>query len=363
MKRILLVLTVLNCLLINIEAQIYRGYAQEMFLFSQPDARSEAMGRGSAVLYGSPFTSFYNPASSSFLKGANAEVSHLEFTYPMGQKSNYEVYGAGANLDRYGSISFNYLHYVFGEEFYYTGDFDPYVLTKYQPSENIFMMNYSRNIIDGLSAGININYFQNKFGANNEVSGWTFDAGLLKKYNFESEEIKHDIYLGLGLTNFTNAKISYPITNIETLVPLKQDDYLPSIMRLAAGYEFQPKSKAADFRLIKVLFTTEYMDLLNSSNNSQFQLGAEVTLLEILKLRGGYFTMGIEDYGDNRNVSRLNEATYGLGIELPIKKISNMAIPLNVRFDHTSLPFPTYNLDNPGGKKCPVYTLSASYDF
>ncbi|MGE5679484.1 MAG: PorV/PorQ family protein [Bacillota bacterium] len=362
MKRILLVLTVLNCLLINLEAQIYRGFAQEMFLFSQPDARSEAMGRGSAVLYGSPFTSFYNPASSSFSRGANAEVSHLEFTFPLDQKSNYDVYGAGANLDKYGSISLNYLHYVLGEVFYYTGESDPYILEKYQRSENIFMLNYSRNIIDGLSAGININYFQDKFGTK-EVSGWTFDMGLLKKYNFESEEINHDIYLGLGLTNFTNTKISFPVANIETLLPLKQDDYLPSIMRLAAGYEFQPKSKAAGYQLIKVLFTTEYMDLLNSDYNSQFQLGAEITFLEILKLRGGYFTMGIEDYGYNRNVSRLNEATYGLGIELPVKKISNMAVPLTIKFDHTSLPFPTYNLDHPGGKNCPVYTLSASYDF
>lgn len=361
MKRILLVLTVLNCLLINLEAQIYQGFAQEMFLFSQPDARSEAMGRGSAVLYGSPFTSFYNPASSSFSKGANAEVSHLEFTFPMGQKGNYDFYGAGANLGKYGSLSFNYLNYTYGEIFYYTGESGPNVLKKYQPSENIFMLNYSRNVIDGLSAGININYFQDKIGVG-EVSGWTFDVGLLKKYSFESEKINQDIYLGLGLTNFTNTEISYSNANWKTLLPL-QSDYLPSIMRLAAGYEFQPKSKVTGYQLIKVLFTTEYMDLLNSADNSQFQLGAELTLLEILKLRGGYFTMGIENYGVDRNVSRLNEATYGLGIELPVKKFSNMTVPLTIRFDHTSLPFPTYNLDHPGGKNCPVYTFSASYDF
>lgn len=351
MKRIVFVLTVLNCLFIPLKAQIYGGFAQEMFLFSQPDARSEAMGRGNAVLYGNTFTNFYNPASSSFSRGINAQISHLEFTFPLGQRGNYDTYGAGVNLDKYGSISFNYMHYVYGEEFYYTDGNSPHIINKFKPETNIFMMNYSRNILNGFSAGVNINYFQDKFGRF-DVNGWTYDIGLLKKYSFESEKINNDLYFGLSLTNFTNTKISFPGT---------QYDYLPSIMRLAAGYELKPQGKAGDFQIFKTLLTTQYMDLLNANEYSQFQLGAEITLLEILKIRGGYFTIGLDGHGTSSNVTRINEATYGLGIELPLKKIANT--PLNIRFDHTSLPFPTYNKDYPGGKNCPVYTLSVSYDF
>ncbi|MGE5498338.1 MAG: hypothetical protein ACM3Q2_09720 [Syntrophothermus sp.] len=351
MKKILFVLLVVNCLFITLRAQTYLGYAQEMFLFSQPDARSEAMGRGSAVLYGSSFTNFYNPASSSFSRGINAEVSHLEFTFPIGLRGNYDVYGAGVNLGKYGSIAFNYMHSVLDLVFLYTDENSPDILSEHKPESNIFMLNYSRNIINGLSAGVNINCFQDKLG-NNEFNSWTYDFGLLKKFSFESEKINHGLYLGLSFTNFTNTKISISRT---------QYDYLPSILRLAAGYELDPQSKIGDYQIFKALLTTQYMDLLNTDDYSHFQLGAEITLLEILKVRAGYFTMGLNNYGVVGDVKRLNETTYGLGIELPFRKISN--VPLNIRFDHTSLPFPTYNVEFPGGKNCPVYSLSMSYDF
>jgi hypothetical protein len=258
---------------------------------------------------------------------------------------------AGVNLGKYGSIAFNYMHSVLGVEFEYTDKNNPDILIKFKPESNIFMLNYSRNIINGLSAGVNINCFQDKLD-NKEFYSWTYDFGLLKRFSFEAEKINHGLYLGLSFTNFTNTKISISGT---------QYDYLPSILRLAAGYELDPQSKIGDYQIFKALLTTQYMDLLNADNYSHFQLGAEITLLEILKVRAGYFTMGLNDHRVIGDVSRLNEATYGFGIELPFRKISN--VPLNIRFDHASLPFPTYNVEFPGRKNCPVYTLNISYEF
>lgn len=352
MKKILFVFLVVNCSFITLRAQTYTGYAQEMFLFSQPDARSESMGRGSAVLYGSPFTNFYNPASSSFSRGVNAEVSHLELPYPFRPQTNYDIYGAGVNLGKYGSIAFNYMHSVLGVVFLYTDENNPDILNEHKPESNIFMLNYSRNIINGLSAGVNINCFQDKLG-NNEFNSWTYDFGLLKKFSFESEKILHDLYLGLSFTNFTNTKI---------FLSGKEYTHLPSIMRIAAGYEFKPQGKVADYQIFKALLTTQYMHLLNTEEFSHFQLGTEITLFEMLNIRGGFFTVGLNNYDVNGFVKRLNEATYGFGIELPIKKISNMAIPLNIRFDHTFLPYPSYYPDSPKGDNCPIYTLNISYD-
>ncbi|MDP4176536.1 MAG: hypothetical protein Q8933_21330 [Bacteroidota bacterium] len=351
MKRITFILTLFICLFNNLDAQTYENYAMEMFLLTQPDARSEAMGRGSAVLYGSPFTNFYNPASSSFSRGVNAEVSHLELPYPFRPQKNYDVYGAGVNLGKYGSISFNHLRFLYGES-YYNDENNPDMLITYKLISSISMLNYSHNIINGLSAGININYFtDNNF--NIDVNGWTYDFGLQKKFSFESEKILHDLYLGLSFTNFTNTKI---------FLFGKEYTHLPSIMRIAAGYEFKPQGKVADYQIFKALLTTQYMHLLNTEEFSHFQLGTEITLFEMLNIRGGFFTVGLNNYDVNGFVKRLNEATYGFGIELPIKKISNMAIPLNIRFDHTSLPFPLYYPDSRKGDNCPIYTLNISYD-
>lgn len=354
MKSLLAPFCLLSFFYISLNAQTYLGEQQMLFLLNQPNARAEAMGRGNAALFGSPFMSFYNPAASSFSEGVTAEVSHLEFNIPLdytpflsfplyGAKSNFDAYGAGVNLGKYGAVSLNYLHYYFREKFFnFSGKL-------YTPSSNIFMLNYSYPVLKGLSAGINLRYEQDSIAAVSS-KGWMADLGFLQHLKIESSRVKQNLYFGLSFSNIFNTEM----TNNGLLA---LDYYLPSIMRLAAAYEFQPQIMPSGLRLFNGLFTAEYFDLLNSKFWTQFHLGAEITLMEIIRLRGGWFTQKLDNhYSDD--ISSLNEFTYGFGLNVPLRKF--FRLPLDVGFDHTSLLFPNYGENPYGFKHCPVYTINVS---
>lgn len=355
MKKSLALLCVLFFFSISLNAQVYKGDQQMLFLLNQPNARAEAMGKGNAALFGSPFMSFYNPAASSFSEDVTVEVSHLEFNVPWdytpvlsfplhGTKSNYDTYGAGLNFGKYGAVSLHYLHYYFRTKFYnYSG-------ILFTPSANILMLNYSYPVLKGLSAGINVRYQQDSI-AGTSSKGWMADFGLLKHLSIESATIRQNIYFGLSFSNIFNAKM----TNKDRL---NMDYYLPSIMRLAGAYELQPQNAYSGWKLFKGLFTAEYFDLMNSKFWTQFHFGAEITLMEMIKLRGGWFTQKIQTLNFN-DKPEIDEFTYGFGLNLPVRRFSGL--PLNINFDHTSLPFPNYGQIQYVGKDCPVYTLNVSY--
>ncbi|HEX2963431.1 MAG TPA: hypothetical protein VHO43_16655 [Ignavibacteriales bacterium] len=338
---------------LSINAQIYRGLSEVMFLMTQPNARAEALGGGNAALSGSPFMSFYNPAASSFSGAVTAEASHLEFPFLFGwggDKKNYETYGIGVNMEQFGAFSFNYLQLTFDPNLVNHGDWISIAST------GIFMMNYSYPVLRDFSVGVNANYYEeNKtLDRGTGFKGWYYDLGLMKKFNMKYETSEQNLCLGLSFLNLLNSKVSQTLST-------KIYGRFPSTMRLAASYEFQPVNKISDFRTIKALLTAEYRDLLNSRYRTQFQLGTEVTFLEMFVLRGGFHSEELNNWYSTAS-SRLNQLTYGFGIAAPVKKLSGVNIPLNIKFDYTSLPFPEYYVDDPRHEyDCPIYTMSVSY--
>lgn len=337
---------------LDTHAQIYRGLSEVMFIMTQPNARAEALGRGNAALTGSPFMSTYNPAASSFSAAVTAEVSHLEYPFLFGWgggNKNYETYGFGINMEQYGALSFNYLNLTF----------DPNLITYDNwisiASTDIFMMNYSYSILRNFSVGVNANYYQENKTHNQGpgFKGWYYDLGLMKKFNMNYESSEQNLYLGLSFLNLLNSKVSQTLKT-------KFYGWFPSTMRLAAAYEFQPVNKISGFRMVNALFTAEYRDLLNSRYRTQFQIGTELTLLEMIILRGGFYNEGLNPLFGNK--TGLSVLTYGFGITAPVKKLSGLDIPLNIKFDYTSLPFPEYyGNDYRHEFNCPVYTLNVSY--
>ncbi|MDP4176304.1 MAG: hypothetical protein Q8933_20150, partial [Bacteroidota bacterium] len=112
--------------------------------------------------------------------------------------------------------------------------------------------------------------------------------------------------------------------------------------------------------LLGILLSAEYFDLLNSKLYTQYRLGSEVTLLEILKLRGGWYTEKISDV-NIFNHERISQATYGLGLEIPFSRLSIFNLPVKISFDYTSLPAPDYGFNSSTDKHSPVYSLSINY--
>lgn len=416
MKKTFLILSVIFLCFSGIQAQIYKSESMQMFLFNQPDAASEAMGRGNAAFTGSPFLSTINPASSMFREGVSAGISGLGLTFAYDVKASYNTYGAGVTLGQYGALSFNLMH--FGWEFdvmSFSRNGQP--LDTYKPHTDIYSINYSHFLVDGLSAGINFNYYDNETGTVNfdKVTGavkldeetgrlsktaWTVDAGLMNKLTVPSSYADHAVYTGLSFSNLFNSEIN---TQTDTQIGnqilrgdfknwdeslfegegrsrtpvdlrpyyLPGNDvtgrYLPSVMRFAAVYEIKPHAKTGDLDIIGAKVLLQYQDLLNSRYFTRYSFGAEMKLLDIVSLRYGWLSETREKVSFFRFVSKDYEsATYGFGCDVPVKKLISNSLPLTLRFDYTSIAnrsdlLPMYYPELTEKVLTSVYTINILY--
>jgi hypothetical protein len=374
MKTLLKNISFLIILSFGLKAQIYDHDAEYMFFFTQPNARSEAMGKGNAAFTGSPFMSINNPASSYFLKGLNAELTHIDFNYPhFTSTCTYNAYGAGANLGKYGAISFNYLHFVFGIPVerpegealdvnpsveraegasgitLQRGPFPP------RPFTNIYIMNYSYGLLENLAFGVNLNFFED---TNTEIyaKGWLLDAGIMKKFAISSSTGQHNLFLALSFSNLTNTRLEDEWRGLW---------YLPSVIQIGSVYEFEPNLREFDFNIIKILLSAGYYDLLNSSNYTQIRSGAELTILEMLKLRGGWYSEKLNDYRDKStyDIEKINEFTFGFGFDINVAKVMKVEFPLTVMIDYTSFQSPLFYTKQETRLNSPLFSIGLNYGF
>ena len=331
---------ILICLT-NLYSQTYQGAYDYMFLTKQVDAQSEAMGQGHVAMYGSSYSAFYNPASSAFSNGLNTEISHLEPNEAYyNNKAYFDSYSASYNFGQYGAASFNEVLYNQNKADYTYQTKAPYNKLTYTPKSKFFVFNYSYMITDDFSAGLNVDYFWCDKGYT-EYSAAQLDLGLMKKFHLKSSTANHNFYLGLSCSNITNTKLS----SSENLPSYYTSDYqqiLPSIMRVGGSYEFEPDIKIADFSLLKTIFALDYKDVLNYKYGTAIQLGTEFTFVEILKIRAGFYSQSLNTDISSGAKEKINEFTYGFGINIPISKFYDFSMPVSLQFDFARIAQPRY---------------------
>ncbi|HEX2869471.1 MAG TPA: hypothetical protein VHO03_20675 [Ignavibacteriales bacterium] len=333
MKKIVLILFALVFYSSDYLCQQYQGYAERILFYQRPNARSEALGRGQATLHASPYSILDNPAALSFSKGMNLEVSHMNPNYPKETEGYYNTYGISYNSGRYGAFGFNYLTFSVGrpdEEIYF-------------PDRNInrlFMLNFSYQVLTDLSLGVNLNYFFEKEYdlwnniAPNALNTYYFDLGVLKRFHLDSIG-NHDLYLGLSLVNAGYSEVNHRFHNTF---------YFPTIMHLGTSYEFKTKKMGRyDLMPLKLLLAGEYMDVFETRYFTQIRLGLEAALWEVVKLRIGHYSETLDTRITDGSVTSLNQFTYGAGLEIPLSRLTNIALPLTVNIDFTRLPLPNYD--------------------
>ncbi|MGE5410160.1 MAG: hypothetical protein ACM3MI_04300 [Clostridiales bacterium] len=339
MKKIVLILIFLSLSFSSTFSQHYMGYAQRMFLYQQPNARAEALGRGQVTLHDSPFSMFDNPAAPAFSNGLNVELTHMDPNYPFKTYGFYNTYGITYNMGKYGRIGFNYLSFSIGDadKTYDVpvadGDYSDYNFNR------IYMLNYSRQVFHDFSVGISLDYFYDKLSDIYNIKRvraydtYYFDLGLLKRFSF-NQSGGNDLYLGLSLTNAGYSEAKGQFFN----------EQFPTIMHLGASYELQIINKDYyGFPPLKLLLCGEYMDVFETRYLSQIRLGAEATLWEMLKLRLGHWSETLEaDFNESMR-TKLSQFTYGVGVELPMKRFSKSFLPLTFSLDFTYLPLPDYD--------------------
>jgi hypothetical protein len=364
MKNIFFLISLFFFGSVSVSAQVYRGNLYEFFDNQQPDARSEALGKIQATLYGSPSTSFYNPASSSFSEGLNVQFSNLHPQYYEELDGlKYNTYGISYNSKKYGAIAFSLRYLNYGDFKCTTADDPDVVFTESDKWYN-YTLNYSYMPISDLSVGLNINYFRRDF-FNPIEKGWYFDLGILKRIAFDNEASTQNIFIGASCSNIGNSEVKYDDNEIyfnpdgsTSLQKVSMKEPLPSNLRIGASYDYETKLRLSGFKIFKAMLSTEYSDLVNSKSYTTIKAGAEFTFLEIIQLRLGYYNEKIYNNWFYENKKNLSEFTYGAGINIPIQKIFDTNIPVALQFDYANLRTPKTNVNFNIDKNYSVFNLN-----
>jgi len=311
------------------------GFLHEFYFGRVPGARAEAMGKGYCALDGDMTSVFYNPAGIVSLQGLHI-YSSFSSPYYFSKSAKYNYFGAGYKLNDYLIVGLSRNHLTFGEDIAYRDSFG--TVSYGTNSQSLYSLTLSSQPLHDLMIGLNTNIFNYKALDKNFTSFYC-DIGLIKKFQLmKNETYAHSVNIAASIMNVTFSSITIDFAGNE----IKND--LPVISRFGACYQFM----LAKYSLIDSLyalgfsFNAEYKTLLNSQYHSGIHGGMEISLLELLFLRAGYYN--VSNYNlvyPEINKDSLSEFTYGMGIQIPLWKLTR--IPLNIKFDYTSLPQPSYS--------------------
>jgi hypothetical protein len=338
----------------------------ELFYGRQPSARAEAMGKGLASITGDALSYYYNPAGMASLKGLNVNGSYATPFYLL-DSADYVYLGASYNIKKYGTVGFSRDYFTHGIEVVVIDEFGN-VKGTYEPNISNYRLTLASEVVKDLYVGLNLNLLHSdtgvdEFTVGNQRGGgnsdvFYFDLGVIKSFNFKSKSLDQNINLGTSLINVNTAEYS--------VVDSDQGDQFPVIFRIGAAYNLSlnDKSIISKLRSYNFLVNLEYEDLFNSAYYGGVHTGLEFTFLEILSLRGGYYTQSLNDYGfTTSNESSLNEFTYGFGLNIPIKQLTNGKTPIEFKFDFVSLQQPSYTKLKTDWENYQVYTFIFNWIF
>ncbi len=354
----------------------YNGTFQTYYFGRQPSARAEAMGRGFASVTGDALSYYYNPAGMASLKGLNVNGSYAQPYYYF-DNADYIFLGASYSIKKYGNAAFSLDQFDYGYEdkIIYTDEYGN-VTGSYdlKPKITNYRLTLSSEVIKDLFVGVNFNLLHpDLFGdisyqvggeiGSSDEDAFYFDLGVIKSFNFKSKNLDHKVNLGTSLINVNSAKY--------TTADAAQADRLPVIFRYGAAYNLLVNDRKISSKLnsYNFLVNIEYEDLLNSKYYGGFHGGFEFTFLEILSLRAGYFTM------ENSSISydttagikwsdyTVNEFTYGVGLNIPVRQLTGSKTPIEIKLDFVSLKQPQYDSEKDDWKNFQVYTFTFNWIF
>lgn len=351
-------------------SQKYERAFNQVFDFQQPDAVSEAMGKVQVVQTGSPVSAIYNPASSSFSKGLSIHYTYLEpYSIVFGTDPKKNSFSISYNTHKYGAISFTTQYFSNGT--FHTTQRDTaspkgYSDYQYTPTASRYCFNYSYSIPEYFSIGLNANCLEEKSIGGKSQTAWFFDFGLMKNIVFENAKYKQNILAGASISNFTNKKVDnllmiYIIENglaSHTFANTDVKTYLPTYYRFGASYEFETKLELAGYRIFKAKAAAEYSFVGKLDYYQTIKTGAELTFMEMLRLRIGYYNEKIGD--ENSDIwykDYLSQFTYGVGLNLPIHKLLHTQLPVNLQFDFSANKALSEYKTNPEDKICYIYNF------
>lgn len=351
-------------------SQTYKGTFQQLYFGRQPSARAEAMGRGLSAVTGDAHSYYYNPAGLAEARGLNVTGCYAQPYYAL-DKAKYNFFSASYNFGKYGTagLSRDYFDYGIDYEIVITDEFGNYLGTeKYDPDLTNYRLTYSAEVIEGLYAGTNLNLLHVYTGSENNLTVgneqgtggskdiFYFDLGVIKSFDLKSKGMNHKVNIGTSLINVNFAEYS--------TVDAAQADPLPVIFRLGAAYDLSldDRSISSKLKSYNILVNLEYEDLFNSKYYSSIRGGLEFMFLEIISVRAGYYAWkNVTDF--QRKEFSTNEFTYGFGLNIPVRQLTDSKTPLDIKFDFVTLKQPPLSENKDDWKNFQAYTLTVNWLF
>ncbi len=333
---------------------------REMFFGRLPNARAEAMGKAYASIDGDISTVFFNPAGTATIKGLEVNASFASPYYLLPElKFNY--FGLAYHFNKYLTIGLSRNQNNYGMMYLRTNESPESVVDSGVMTNNIYTLNIASQPIKNLFVGLNVNYMIYGF-IDPKPKVLFFDFGVIKKFPIQqNSNFQQSINIAANICNLNHSKMTF-IGSFQH--GFEHYNNLPVITRYAANYQFVLKKHLLidTLNTLEFLAQAEFDDLLNSDYLASYHFGAEVKLLEILSFRAGYYHQKVDDYGNpSYNKDFISSFTYGFGIQLPFYKL--IKLPLNINFDYTSLPQPTYTKNKSDWDNFTSYTLRLNWRF
>lgn len=331
------------------------GFLQESFFGRQPSARAESLGKSYSSIDGDLTTIFYNPAGTATIQGLEIDASYVSPYYAL-EKAKYNFLSIGYNINKYLTIGLSRNHFTSGQEISLLDNTGNAIVTEHIPTNTIYSLNVSSQPIRNLFIGLNTNYLiWNPI--DQAASSFFLDFGIIKRFQFGQTKVtSHSINIGASITNLNFSKITLDFNGNE------YRNELPVINRYSANYQFYLNKKVLLEALttFRLLIQGEYQLLLNSEYHRGFHTGAEIMLLEILSLRIGYYEESQKDFDlPTANKNEISSLTYGIGIQIPLFKLTK--VPLNINFDFTTLPQASYTTTDYNLENFSTYTLKLNW--
>jgi hypothetical protein len=296
-----------------------------LYYARQPSAKAEAMGKGLVANINNDFGSYYNPASTSLSKGLTAFGSYSE-GYFFNYDAKYNYVGLSYNFDKIGS---------FGLSRYYAGSGTDYIF--YNGNDvnfKLYTLNYSREIFKNFFAGANLNIvtaqtiYVTEANPNGtiEKAAFTFDIGLLKKFQFESTILDRSEQIILAATIINPASARVQVYNMYKDIPV--------IARMGIGHNLKifRNTLVKNTNVLNMFSQIELEKKFNSGALDLIKAATDVTLYDIVSLRGGFYHKLAHKADDAQT-----ELTYGVGLNIPVDKFSDGKYPFKVNIDYVNL--------------------------
>ena len=352
-----LFLSVMICSALRGQAQTW--LAASSFFGRQPDARSEAMGRGNVALQGDVRNMSFNPAALMDLRGLDVYLHSADKWYIF-ERSEFDQGAIAYRLGERWSFGAAVDGSTIGSEHFTFGDVvEPRRGFIYQTEDDFvaptprLMLALASAPIEHLSIGIAVGNIPLDKNDRDVVYGslGVAHGGELPGHG----ALRHSIRIGASMQNITFSEESRTVYSLDLHGQVDTSyrviDRIPAIFRGGFGYTARWRSGWLCDTLPTLAFTAhvQYDDDLTQRYRSAVHIGGELLILDILALRAGWYRESVDDqelpeaYSD-----ALEQFTYGFGVQVPFGALTKGKAPITIGLDYANLPQVSYYADGLG---------------